>query len=47
MPKLTYENVAHDLGEVSSALHASAESVITKQLESIKQQLMEMREVSI
>ena len=46
-PELTRENVKQDLKEVSSALYASAESVITKRVEAIKQQLMEMREVSI
>ncbi len=47
MPELTREDIAYDIGGVSSALYASAESVITKQLDSIKKQLMETREVSI
>ncbi len=47
MPELTRKDITHDIGEVSSALYASAESVVTKQLDSMKERLMETREVSI
>ena len=39
--------IANDIGSAAVALYASAESVITNQLNSLKEQLMETREVSI
>ena len=47
MPELSREEIVNDIGKVATALGASAESVITDQLNSLKEQLMETREVSI
>lgn len=47
MPELSRKEIVNDIGKATVALHASAESVITNQLNSLKEQLMETREVSI
>ena len=47
MPELSNKVIANDIGSAAVALYASAESVIANQLDSLKEQLMETREVSI
>ena len=47
MPELSRKEIVNDIGKATVALHASAESVITNHLNSLKEQLMETREVSI
>ena len=44
MPELSRKEIVNDIGKATVALHASAESVITNQLNSLKEQLMETRE---